>query len=1340
MKNIVLIFSFLLFVKSAFSQTLHNIFVDTISISPEAILADSNLTTNHKTYRILIDIDETYDFDDIVGNINHPLIFHTTTSFYNFVADSTQEQSVNKIIQSSTLEYDSWVSSRNLPAQNIRICEGSGIVDNSLLHNFITDSTSAASNLSNNSIGIKTNGTKQICIGQFTTNGYFTFELNIILKKILEKKQYWFARNPICDDDDDEKEEHQWDNLCWPNKNNLPSISISSPDGTQGFYIGETVPVKFSASDTDGNLAKLELYVNGKLSDEIFNPEPNEEYTLLWTCMGGEKNEFAVVAIDNRGGSGSDSVVSLTTVVNSLATTYDVDNITVYRGSSEYFCLPIRTTEPVEDVIGYSVEMEFDENLVYPTNNTTVAEDLIENRDWTNTFMNVIGNHLIYIITINGSAPAGTTFNGSGELACHEFMREMPFQLGDSALFTNALVTESYTTYDELKSAYPGYYTLANKKPEIAIYSPNSGDIVNIGDNIVLSTSVNDADGTVSTIQLFANGNLVDEMLNPNENTPLELNWTVDFGLTAELTIVATDNDGDSESATLHLTIADVPTEVYIIKPIDNSSVNTSIIEFEATAMDLNEPIEKVQFLLNDRIIGEQISNSETFKLEWQPDTTGMFTVSAKAITSISQTQTTSSSVTLAIYNAKPTVTITFPTTSDILHIGKPFQIEFTTNDPDGTILKATSFINGIVNEELLNPEEETILSFIAELTSGLQAEIGIQVIDNFYDTVVVSTSVSIFDEPTEISYTTLVDSSTIELAPIDIEVLAYDANEPISKVDFYMRGKLIGTDSEGTDNWQITWTPPTEGVYEITAIATHDLTGTETESEPITLFATTSYSDNRTYDCPSCKKMLLRNVYYLSSMADAQGNLLSQYTYLHCEETYILDDQIFVGNGQFICIAPGTVIKAEIVEGNSNAHALTVTRGGTIYAEGAECCPIIFTTLEDKLDGSYSIANTGKWGGLVILGRAQNSVVRPRQCAMQLCNYVGLGILDGFQDNDTYFESDTRYQFGVDITNGVFQNEESSGRINYVSVRYAGANISPVSTDAFGAAGITLASVGSGTDINFLEVVSPKFDGISIYGGTVNVKYVKSFYSGYQAFAIYEGYTGKVQNLFCVHLQAGNLLEARGRYGIRLGYIRENFPEPIEINPIISNATIIGANTEQTDGGIRVSSSGKGTIYNSIFANFDNGLAGYTESSTATFENNTFSSCSELTNGATPSTSNLVLPEINSFDPFYQIDLVNNYDVASNSADFIPSPSTGAIDAYDLSTVDPWFDPANYRGAFDPNSSPWWNMYDCQYIPRADFQSITTVTCLTDINRDGQTGVADLNMLLINFGFDCYY
>jgi hypothetical protein len=121
------------------------------------------------------------------------------------------------------------------------------------------------------------------------------------------------------------------------------------------------------------------------------------------------------------------------------------------------------------------------------------------------------------------------------------------------------------------------------------------------------------------------------------------------------------------------------------------------------------------------------------------------------------------------------------------------------------------------------------------------------------------------------------------------------------------------------------------------------------------------------------CPSVASRPTVLMSTLAVSggsnDGDLTALNTILTCDKTYILDKKIYVPDGKIITIRPGTVIKGRFRTTPDSATALIVSRGGKIFSDGSSDCPIVFTAEADPLDGSYGIANTGKWGGVVFCG-----------------------------------------------------------------------------------------------------------------------------------------------------------------------------------------------------------------------------------------------------------------------------------------------------------------------------------------------------------------------------------
>ncbi|WP_367389163.1 T9SS type A sorting domain-containing protein [Lewinella sp. LCG006] len=286
-------------------------------------------------------------------------------------------------------------------------------------------------------------------------------------------------------------------------------------------------------------------------------------------------------------------------------------------------------------------------------------------------------------------------------------------------------------------------------------------------------------------------------------------------------------------------------------------------------------------------------------------------------------------------------------------------------------------------------------------------------------------------------------------------------------------------------------------------------------------------------------------------------------------DNTYVLDGLVYLEEGGRLNIQAGTVIRAKPNQGD-NASALIITRGAQIYAQGTATQPIIFTAEDDDITdpGDFTAQDRGEWGGLIILGYAR--VARP-----------------GGLDNIEGITVEPRTAFGGgDNPN----DEDNSGVLRYVSIRHGGAALAP--GDEIN--GLTLGGVGSGTEIDYVEVFANLDDGIEWFGGTVNVKHAAVSFCGDDSYDYDFGYRGNGQ--FWFSLQSPEF--ATGRAGEHDGANPDN-QAPFS-QPTIYNATYIGIGNGATgsggdanDFGILVRDNGGGFYNNSIFTGFPSvGLA----------------------------------------------------------------------------------------------------------------------------------------------------
>jgi hypothetical protein len=285
-----------------------------------------------------------------------------------------------------------------------------------------------------------------------------------------------------------------------------------------------------------------------------------------------------------------------------------------------------------------------------------------------------------------------------------------------------------------------------------------------------------------------------------------------------------------------------------------------------------------------------------------------------------------------------------------------------------------------------------------------------------------------------------------------------------------------------------------------------------------------------------------------LAGSASAQtvvsADITTNTTWTTTGSPYILARPIFVKNDATLTILPGVVVRGQPrtavpLQGSTagTPGALIVTQSGRLVASASASNPIIMTTaatdngvgdgVADDVDGNGfadtwepgdtflddapttaplapfakngTQANTNLWGGLVLLGEAPTNL---RAC--NALNEYGKAVVEGL----------TVPGFpAADATYGGVLPHDNSGILRYVSVRHAG--------DEIGAGnelnGITLAGVGDGTVLEFLEVYTNFDDGIEWFGGTVNGKNLVVSHVGDDSLDVDQGYTGINQFAFVV-------------------------------------------------------------------------------------------------------------------------------------------------------------------------------------------------------------------------------
>ena len=246
-------------------------------------------------------------------------------------------------------------------------------------------------------------------------------------------------------------------------------------------------------------------------------------------------------------------------------------------------------------------------------------------------------------------------------------------------------------------------------------------------------------------------------------------------------------------------------------------------------------------------------------------------------------------------------------------------------------------------------------------------------------------------------------------------------------------------------------------------------------------------------------------------------------------DKIYELAGRITVLDGATLTIEPGTVVKGQLGTG-ANASVLLVARGGKLMAEGTAAAPIIFTTAGDLITpeniaaGNFASPNleptvNGLWGGLIVLGKAPISASNDNNEDVSEVQIEGIPTSDG---NGLYGGTDPA---------------DNSGVLKYISIRHGGANIGAGNEIN----GLTLGGVGTGTVVEYIEVVGNQDDGIEWFGGTVNVSNVVVWNAGDDAIDTDQSWAGTLDN-FVVITPSDNVFELDGPEGSMVaGHVIKN-------------------------------------------------------------------------------------------------------------------------------------------------------------------------------------------------------
>lgn len=299
-------------------------------------------------------------------------------------------------------------------------------------------------------------------------------------------------------------------------------------------------------------------------------------------------------------------------------------------------------------------------------------------------------------------------------------------------------------------------------------------------------------------------------------------------------------------------------------------------------------------------------------------------------------------------------------------------------------------------------------------------------------------------------------------------------------------------------------------------------------------------------------------SVIQATNVKEIQGEIKGTRNFV-ADSVYLLKGFVYVVDGATLNIAAGTIIKGD----KSTMGSLIVEKGGKINAIGTSTNPVVFTSNQPVGGRTY-----GDWGGLVICGKAT-------------INQTG---------GSAQVEGGPRSTYGGGTTPN---DADNSGTLKYVRIEYAGYPFQPDKEIN----GLTLAGVGNGTTIEYIQVSFCGDDSYEWFGGTVNCKYLVAYRGLDDEFDTDNGFSGKLQ--FLIGLRDFRKADVSGSNGFESDNDASGTGNTPITSPVFSNVTLIGPldstnrSTFSADykRALHLRRNTKLSVYNSVFAGWPTGL-----------------------------------------------------------------------------------------------------------------------------------------------------
>jgi len=367
------------------------------------------------------------------------------------------------------------------------------------------------------------------------------------------------------------------------NVNQLPSVSLIAPLQNSNFVAPAAITISATASDTDGNIQKVEFYQGAtKIGEDTSSP-----YSFEWSAVSSGSYSLTAKAFDNIGGSAVSTAVQIVvanpgdpvTIFSKIATGMDdmeesstgnilanvnstdielVNDISTSAGIQTVGLRFINLNIPQGALISNAyIQFTCDEISTDACNLTISGENVDNSAAFTTANFN-ISNRTKTTARVNWVPSAWSTLNEAGinqrTPNISTIIQEIVWRTGYvstgaiSLIFngTGARITDSYNGSPAQAAVLYVTYTIptVNQPPVVSITNPLNNATFTAPATILISANATDIDGSISKVDFFQGSTF----LGSDNTRPFIYNWTNVIVGTYSLTAVATDNLGTAST------------------------------------------------------------------------------------------------------------------------------------------------------------------------------------------------------------------------------------------------------------------------------------------------------------------------------------------------------------------------------------------------------------------------------------------------------------------------------------------------------------------------------------------------------------------------------------------------------------------------------------------------------------------------------------------------------------------------------------------------------------------------------------------------------------------------